>query len=322
MSPTNVRQAVAVREQQAAAAPAEVSQAAYIKDLIRKQSTAFASVLPQAVDPDRFSRLVINAVKSTPDLMRCFETEQGQTSVLLAAMNAAGMGLEPNTPTQDCWLIPRKNKGVWEGNLWLGYRGKQKLMRRSGNVASIWADVVYENDHFVWKRGFMEDVLEHEPADGDRGELTAVYAIVRYKDGAGFDAVRLTRTQVEKHRAMSDSWKNEKSRPFSPWTTWTEDQWKKTAIHALSKVADLSPEVVRDLATDEQPLRLTEDGVIEVAATDVPALVSGEAADREAAGGAAASSVPVPAPPTDEGCPECGAPQFSDGVCTECGVAS
>ena len=260
----SVRDAVAVQEQ--AHTPAKVSQAALIREVIQRQSTAFRAVLPSVTDPERFSRLVLTAVKSTPELMNCFRTDQGQTSLLLAAMQAAAVGLEPNTPIQECWLLPRRNKDVWECQLQIGYRGLLTLVRRSGLIKSIGAEVVREGDKFTWRRGLEADDLDHVVNDDvpDDAPLTHAYAIARFKDG-GVQFMVLNRRQVEARRAMSDSWCNERARPYSPWSKWPEAMWRKSAIKALIPFLELSADVAHAVAADEQPLRFNEDeGLIEI----------------------------------------------------------
>jgi len=263
ISMSNVRNAVAKTEAAAVERAQAPNLATVVRDAIKAQSSAFRTVLPRHVDPERFSRLTLAAVKATPELMQCFRTEQGQTSVLLAAMQAAAIGIEPNTPTQDAWLLPRKNKGIWECQLMIGYRGLLKLARRSGTIKTIYAEVVRQGDHFVWARGLEDDVLEHRPDGDGTGALTDAYAVARYKDG-GYSFIVLNRHQVEARRAMSDSWKNPKSRPYSPWTKWPDAMWRKSAIRALVPFLDLSPDVERAVHLDEKPLHLDDEaGVIE-----------------------------------------------------------
>jgi recombination protein RecT len=272
-----VRGAVAKRDAQ----PAQVSPATIVQDAIRRQSKAFKAVLPKTVDPDRFSRLVLSAVKAAPELVGCFSSPQGTTSVLLAAMQAAAIGLEPNTPTQEAWILPRKNKGVWEAQLSIGYRGMMKLARRTGTIKTIYTEVVHEADHFEWAHGLESDVLEHRPFDGpddQAGALTHAYAVARFTNG-GYSFMVLNRSQVEKRRAMSDSWKNDKSRPYSPWTKWTEAMWRKSAIRALVPYLDLSPETERALHHDETPLRIDPDEeTIDIDWDDADSLTQIEAA--------------------------------------------
>lgn len=260
---SNVRNAVAKTEQAAVEQSKAPTPATLVRQAIEAQSSAFRTVLPRHVDPDRFSRLTLAAVKSTPELMQCFRTDQGQTSVLLAAMQAAAVGLEPNTPTQDAWILPRKNKGTWEAQLMIGYRGLLKLARRSGTIETIYAEVVREGEHFEWARGLDRDVLDHKPGDGT-GELSHAYAVARYK-GGGYSFMVLNRSQVEARRNLSDSWKNQNARPYSPWTKWPEAMWRKSAIRALIPFLDLSPDVEHVVHADEKPLRFDDEaGVVEV----------------------------------------------------------
>ena len=247
--------------------PAQVTPAQLIRRTIERQSSAFKAVLPSIVDPERFSRLVLTAVKASPDLMKAFATEQGQTSVLLAAMQAAAIGLEPNTPTQDCWLLPRRNRDVLEAQLSIGYRGYLKLARRSGTIETIYAEVVHEADHFEWSRGLEKDHLEHRTADDEHaGELTHAYAVARYR-GGGYSFIVLNRREIEARRALSDSWKNERSRPYSPWTKWPEAMWRKSAVRALVPFLDLSADVAAAVQHDEVPAGFTEEGDFTVLTT-------------------------------------------------------
>jgi recombination protein RecT len=263
----SVRNAIAKRDEAAANGAAKLSPAAVIRQTIERQAPAFRAVLPRHVDPERFSRLVLTAVKATPDLMRCFATEQGEMSVLLSAMQAAAIGLEPNTPTQDAWILPRKNKGVWEAQLAIGYRGYQRLARRSGTVKTIFAEVVRAGDHFVYRRGLEADTFEHEVRSREGDELTHAYAVVRFTNG-GYNFTVLDRTAIEKRRDMSPSW-NSTQRQYSPWETWAEAMWRKSAIRALVPYLDLAPEVEHAIQLDERPLSFDDEaGIIELEAGD------------------------------------------------------
>jgi len=67
-------------------------------------------------------------------------------------------------------MIGNKWRSQMEAQLIPGYRGYIALARRSGDVQSVAAQVVYENDRFSIRYGLNED-LEHVPAEGDRGEI-------------------------------------------------------------------------------------------------------------------------------------------------------
>lgn len=243
----SVSKAVEARKE----AAAEPSLATVVRQQIQAQSTAFAAVLPRQVDPERFARLVLTAVKANPDLVQCFRTNQGQVSVMIAAMQAAALGLDPNTPTQDAWILPRKNKGVAEAQLMIGYRGLLKLCRRAGSIKTISAEVVREGDTFSWGYGLEADHFEHIPA-AERGDLTHAYAIARYLNG-GYNFVVLDRAAVEQRREMSASWGGTR-REQSPWSTWPEAMWRKSALRALMPFLELTPEAAQADALDERPL--------------------------------------------------------------------
>ena len=73
------------------------------------------------------------------------------------------------------------------------------------------------------------------PALSNRGEKIGAYAIAFLRDG-GFQYEILGREDIEKVRATSESWKNEEGRKYSPWETWEEEMWKKTALKKLFKL--------------------------------------------------------------------------------------
>ena len=267
---SDVRTAVARSDEERAQAPAQVSTAQLVKRMITDQSAALGAVLPERLDTERYSRLLLTAIKSNPKLMAAFATQQGQVSVLLAAMQAAALGLEPNTPTQECWLQPRRNNNVDECELSIGYKGYAKLARRSGQVKTLYAGVVREGDEFEWSRG-LEDTFRHKQIADDDAPLTHAYAIARLTNG-GVAFTVMTKAQVEKRRDKAESWKTEKGRQYSPWTNWTEEMWCKTALRnlLLHGQIELSPELERATSSDETPLALGEDGMIDALIVDMP----------------------------------------------------
>lgn len=95
--------------------------------------------LPSVITPERFTRMVLTALSSTPKLQTC--TPQ---SFLGAMMQAAQLGVEPNTPLGQAYLIPYGNVCQFQ----LGYKGLMDLAYRSGEVSSIQAHEVHENDTF------------------------------------------------------------------------------------------------------------------------------------------------------------------------------
>lgn len=75
-----------------------------LKGLIKAMEPEIKKALPSVITPERFTRMVFTALSSTPKLQQC--TPQ---SFLGAMMQAAQLGLEPNTPLGQAYLIPYGN---------------------------------------------------------------------------------------------------------------------------------------------------------------------------------------------------------------------
>ena len=78
-----------------------------IADLIKAMEPEIQKALPSVITPERFTRMALSALNTTPKLQECTPM-----SFLAALMNAAQLGLEPNTPLGQAYLIPYKNKNV------------------------------------------------------------------------------------------------------------------------------------------------------------------------------------------------------------------
>ena len=211
-----------------------------IADLIRAMEPEIKRALPAALTPERFMRMALSALNTTPKLQECT-----QMSFLAALMNAAQLGLEPNTPLGQAYLIPYKNKGVLECQFQLGYRGMIDLAYRNGHVQSIEAQTVYEKDEFLFELG-LNPVLVHKPALDDRGGIKAFYAVFRLDNGGSRFEV-MGKGYIDWYAARySQCFTSE----FSPWKGSYESMAKKTVIKQLLKYAPLKSETQRAILTD------------------------------------------------------------------------
>lgn len=308
---TTVSEAVATREQ--TAKPASVSLVEVATTIVDEQLPRFQAVLPRGFDETRFKNLTVAAVRRTPDLARCFATPRGRASLLIAAIQCASIGLEPNTPLREAALVPRKRKGVDECQLIIEYRGLIKLALRSERVSTITAEVVHQRDHFVYRLG-TDPIIEHTPYDGDDdpGPLRYTYCVTTLRDGATQFVVVPRRVVYAQHRARSDSYRSEKSRPYSPWTTDEESMWRKTAVRVAERFLPLSAETRIALDSDERSFdiegeaivpygSLESDTIIDVAAADVaepdpPPPAAAEPKKRRPARAKAAAKTTAPEP--------------------------
>lgn len=235
-----------------AATPAQVTPKARITQLLSDNKAAIGLSLPRSMDADRFSRLLLTAVNTNPDLLGC-----DPKSFLAAGVQAAQLGLEPNDARGLAYLIPFRDKGVSKVQLIIGYRGMIDLARRSGMVSSINAFAVYEGDHFRYELG-LNPSIEHVPSpdcDEDPAKLTHVYAVAKVQGEPQF--VVLTRKQVDKVRASSRGAQSQ----YSPWHTHFAEMALKTAIRRLAKYLPQSVEVANAIESDERPLVLTDLGM-------------------------------------------------------------
>jgi len=203
---------------------------------------AIKAALPKHISLERFVRVVIGVIGQSKDLLNCTPE-----SVLVSLMRAASMGLEPDGgPLGQGYLVPFGR----ECQFIPGYRGLIKLARNSGEVADVWAEVVYAADTFEYDLG-LEPSLKHRRNDdvADAGALKYAYSVARFRDGEKRFVV-LNRREVEKIKAVSKSAKSE----YSPWKTWESEMWKKTAVRRLCKLLPLSVDVQRQVERD------TDDG--------------------------------------------------------------
>lgn len=238
-APANTAGAIQKAKEAKAARPADP--ASTMKAYITRMKGEIAKALPSVMTPERFTRIVTSAISTTPQLAQT--TPQ---SFLGAMMTAAQLGLEPNTPLGQAYLLPYKNHGRLECQFQLGYKGLIDLAYRSGQVTIIQAHEVRENDEFSYSFG-LEPTLHHVPARGDRGNVICYYAMFRTKDG-GFGFEVMSREDVEAHaKRYSKSYGGS----FSPWSTNFDEMAKKTVLKKCLKYAPLKSDFVRAVASDE-----------------------------------------------------------------------
>ena len=190
-----------------------------IKALIRDNEAELAKALPAVITPERFARIATTAITRTPELGVCTPA-----SFMGALLTSAQLGLEPNTPLGQAYLIPYNNHktGEKECQFQLGYRGMIELAHRSGELKDLSAQVVYENDTFEYELG-LEPKLKHVPAMSNRGNIAWVYAVYHLNSG-GFGFEVMSYDDIEQHRRKYSKTRN------SPWDTSWEAMAKKTVI--------------------------------------------------------------------------------------------
>lgn len=219
---------------------------------IQGYSKQIEKALPSVMTPERFMRIAMTAVTQNPDLGNCTPG-----SFIGALLTAAQLGLEPNTPLGQAYLIPyynSKNRTL-DCQFQLGYRGMIALAHRSGELQNVEAHIVYENDEFEYELG-LNPKLRHKPAMKNRGEIAWVYAVYRLTSG-GFGFEVMSVEDVNKHR---DKFSKAAGKGFSPWATAWDEMAKKTVIKKALKYAPLQSDFVRDMSNDGVTLDFSADG--------------------------------------------------------------
>lgn len=230
----------------AAAQTAVVQQvkAATVIDVVRskKFQAQMALALPKSMTADRLTRIVMTECRKAPALLKC-----APESFYGAVLQCAALGLEPGSALGHCYLLPFGNgkdkSGRPNAQLIIGYRGMIDLARRSGQIVSLSAYCVHEQDTFNYKLGLDPDI-EHIPASvADRGKVTHVYAVAKLK-GGGVQFEVMSRAEIEAVRKTS------KAGTSGPWSSHWDQMAKKTVIRRLFKY--LSIEAVRAVEIDEK----------------------------------------------------------------------
>lgn len=217
-----------------------------INGWLKAYQDQIAKALPSVITPERFVRMAMTAQSSNKMLHDC-----DPISFIGAALTAAQLGLEPNTPLGQAYLIPYRNnkKGIIECQFQIGYKGLLDLANRSGLLKSVSAQVVYENDEFEFEYG-LEPKLKHKPAMGDRGAAAWVYAVYHLTNG-GYNFEVASIDDIKKFaKAKSKAYNS------GPWQTDFEAMAKKTVLKRVLKYAPLKSEVASAVENDGRQLNI------------------------------------------------------------------
>lgn len=201
--------------------------------LVRMQPD-FTAALPTQITAEKFVRATMTAVQMNPALLSA-----DRRSLLGACMKAA----------QDGLLLDGREAALVTYGQKIQYMpmigGILKKLRNSGDLLSIAANVVYEKDHFDYCLGDDESIT-HKPFMGRaKGEVIAVYAIVKTKEGGVYREV-MTIDQIEKVRSAS------RASGSGPWTQWFDEMAKKTVIRRICKRLPSSADIDQVFASEAE----------------------------------------------------------------------
>lgn len=210
-----------------------------VSDLLEKMKGQLMLCIPKHMSVDRICRLAITEFRKNPMLGEC-----EPLSFIAAVMQASQLGLEIGV-LGSAYIVPFKNnkKGIIECNLIPGYRGLIDLSRRSGNIISISAEIVFENDIFEFEKG-LDYKLIHKPALTNRGSMIAAYSVAKLKDG-GAQFLVMSKEEIDEVKQKSKT-------PNGAWSTDYNAMAQKTVVRRLFKWLPSSIEMQKIAILDEQ----------------------------------------------------------------------
>lgn len=210
-----------------------------VRGQLDKMRSQFALALPEHVSPEKFVRVVMTAVQSDPKLLQA-----DRQTLFGAAMKCAQDGLLPDG--RDAALVCYGTSVSYLPMI----AGILSKVRRSGELKSITAHVVYENDAFSYTLG-DDEKIEHQPCmTGDRGRAIAAYGVAKTKDGGIYREV-MTLEEINQVRNVS------RAKNGGPWTQWWGEMARKTVLRRLSKRLPMSTDLQQVFERDNEHYDLT-----------------------------------------------------------------
>jgi recombination protein RecT len=188
---------------------------------------------------ERFIRGFMLAVETNQALLDCTPA-----SIVRALLHAAEVDLTVGGAYPHAYVIPYKKEATFQISVW----GYVELIRRSGQVKKVWADVIYSGDEWEVTSGTDGKQIVHKPkcfADRNkRGELVGAYACALLdNDETVFEPVSAEDLKLARDQNQGKS---------PAWDMWPDQQRQKVALKRLQKYLPKGP-ADRALELDEDP---------------------------------------------------------------------
>lgn len=213
-----------------------------LQKLLAESREAIEQVIPKHLTAERMMRIGLTALRTTPGLMDCTPA-----SFVAAMIEAAGLGLEPDSSLGNAHLIPYGR----ECKLVIGYPGYLELIFRAEQVEPSPPVLVYEADEFEWDRG-TNAFIRHIPnlEVEDRGKLIAGYMTWRWAKTGHESFHVISAEKINKVREFALSKIPKEKQEYTPWVVWRPDMEMKTVVIQAIKFIPRSPEMARAVYLD------------------------------------------------------------------------
>lgn len=203
---------------------------AILTEKIKSVESKMLQLLPADVVKREIS-FAVQHVATSQQLQKCTPI-----SLQTAVYNIANIGLSLNPATKEAYLVPRYNSQIqgMEASLQPSYVGLVKLLTDAGTITQVVTNVVYEGDKFSIE--MVSGIVIHNPClvKANRGSVIGCYSVATLPNGAK-QAEWVETEDLNKIRDCSESWKNEKTRAYSPWLKHWDEMARKTVVRRLYK---------------------------------------------------------------------------------------
>lgn len=212
--------------------------------ILRQYQTNIEQSLPKTMTPARYKMLCENLLRQNPALLNV-----EPTTFLSAVLMSAQLGLEPGPPLGLSWIIPRRNKGIYEASFQIGYAGVRLLAYRSGMVKRIEAHVVHEGDDFDYAfqtpGGWR---IDWNPSGVPTEEYTHVFCVAETVGGGELVEV-MSRAEVIAHRDRYAQ-KDKKGKFGKAWRENEAAMGQKTTVIRVARQLPMSSEFQDAMVAD------------------------------------------------------------------------
>lgn len=195
--------------------------------------------------PARFKQLVMSEIIKNKNLQDAFK--KNPQSFFASMIHCAELDLSPSSMVGEFYFVA-SNTAV---NPILGYKGLITLLMRSDKIKKIWAEIVYEDDDFVYEMG-LEPKLVHFPnhdAERNNSKILYVYVCAKLDDNeVAFKVMSKKEIQavISVSDLSNDYYFNEKKDP---------ENWmiKKVVLKQLAKTLPKQDDRLKHaLSTDDK----------------------------------------------------------------------
>lgn len=207
-----------------------------VTSLVKRSEEKFLQMVQSTNVGLNFSAEALYAVQQFSGKNKDFALKIAQSnpsSVIMAMINVAAVGLTLNPALALAYLVPRDGRIMLD----ISYRGLVKIATDTGSISWSKSELVYSNDHFKFRGPAQLPIHEFDafaPIE-ERGKFRGGYNIAKLPSGDHL----VTPVRAEKIfqiRDSSEAFKKDKG----PWVNWAEEMYLKTITKRARKDWPLS----------------------------------------------------------------------------------